>query len=1541
MTLFGGILELQSGSGTAIFVGMLLILLFFELLLRVLEEVLTEYHGLLEKLVREFMIMGVISFISYFVIEANNFSENEYFLAFHFSHFIVFFIAIGFMMQAIFLVGVFSFRHKELLRYGAVTCAKLIEQYNEVSPALTEEQTWQTYLFHRGPIVLDFPRLRANIEYKIIEAYFIRVYSLPLNFNYSVYLFRTLKKYMIALVEVRPVNWLILAALVAINYARIEALASHRYYGRCDYAAFMYGHHGVGEDDHAVDDHALDDHYVEEAEHLKIQCEEYMISYVVFVVMFLFLYDLILLVTSEIYMRKLLALVIKAEKENYAVKTATQDPVTARGMVRRMSIRLMGGSAADKPNTPMTPGRTLADDILEEQLPRHSYLACLNQINFYERRFHEIRTHSDIIENKVTHKSLFDNDSEAKALARTNSRDNMKNNTAMNAQRRTGPVAKPNGVPDAPDDQQLPAVNLNKVPRKRSVGFAPDTADNANADSYNNGTSNASANPHTAGPPLPEVQHSTQRRGSLQSDHAADSNAPKPKEAPKRSGSFHDAFRRLRAFSLHSGEEAPRPDVVLDTPDGSRDHNNQGDEDEDEKDNDLPEGRDRRSSFVTEAEEFLRRGEQLAPVIASETHRRRSASVASVGSVGRGDDSDEAQGMSAGAAPGTDRKRPSLFQKMGTFYNRVNQTGDDERSPQAANQDSTATTNTSSVGGHAPLAKSASLKRSKSMMVSKRGSFGYRGRQSLHFFEEHEKVEEEVGTCQQIGLYAYEAGAYLLRFLVEHEGDKIFEDKEQQDVLLERTISDFNKIFLGSNPVSYYHAIEVALLCQCVYMALWATNFFKIAAYLPHAYKWQIAMILPMVVKTYILSKVVYYAGLLRTVCKLDTKIAEEVTDEANKHILVMEKFRSTCHIVLEALEFNDIDDEREKYKQKMILVHTLFQRVCNIGSDAGDGSPANSSHTSENGSHVYTKTMSFPVFCSFIAQVLRINLSNKTAYEVFCGLDKDGDGAIAWEDISIVIFPETAASSVQKNISSTKLDDVLSNKHMRRLSALTFDSKGKLTETEDAEQAEHLFQHQQLQLAKNRKASLMVEMQSQVTRRVSGLFHAGLHHGGEHHGHHHGHHGGHHGHHGHHTPHHGEHHTPHKGEHHGEHHTPHSHHSKHKEGSHEDHKDGQDAHTSNGHSSSHATVGAATETPVPAVAANSVELAASAHAVGESSNADDATNTGDNSKNSTASKEDGGEEEGSSSGSESGSSGSSTGSGSGSRCGSETGNEDGDDDIETGRKKKPSSSPTASGHKTMSGGSPSAVAGRKVGVPENRRQSFIPFQQAVVVQTTNNDDDEDGDIESRLSRHHHHRKSTQESYGLNKPTPSSARDAVNSPATPMTPDNAPIRKVPTPTNKKTPTGTATFSGSAGNRRGSHGSYHPVDSNDVNIEMNEAFKHSDAAAGEQHRKQVDFGGSSGSPKSDKYAKKPKGSVIIEVDEEADDEEAEELPEFHKLQEAHNKLTHADEPRIKKTSSNVSAQSSDGGTPMSSASGSAPTRKGSAAASLFENVEIDI
>ena len=332
--IFGGLVEIRSDSGTIVLIAVSIFLLIFDASLHKLEAYCHRngFKGLAEKLIREFMVMGLLSFGTYIAKESFKVESSPWLYAFDFAHIIVLFVALAFVGQAIGLIIVVNSKNKLLLKYSAVSCEQLLQQYEE----LESTGGWKWHLYHHGPISLSYPDLRGNIEYKIMEGFFIKTFNLPAEFNFAHYMNRTLKKYVISLVEVRPINWLIFSLLVVINYIRIQTLSDYHSGGLCDYPALSNpGSHSVVIDSGSHSHMSLQGASDSIAKELKEECTQFLLRYVFVCLQIIVVYVCALLVTSEIYMLRLLGKVTDAEQHEQSAET-TQKSEQANQLLNQM-----------------------------------------------------------------------------------------------------------------------------------------------------------------------------------------------------------------------------------------------------------------------------------------------------------------------------------------------------------------------------------------------------------------------------------------------------------------------------------------------------------------------------------------------------------------------------------------------------------------------------------------------------------------------------------------------------------------------------------------------------------------------------------------------------------------------------------------------------------------------------------------------------------------------------------------------------------------------------------------------------------------------------------------------------------------------------------------------------------------------------------------------------------------------------------------------------------------------------------------------------
>lgn len=186
MTIFGIVGNLKSFEGTVVFIGFLLFLVILEAIVTNL-EVAAEVRGmkdLFEKLQRELMMMGIISF-AVFIFQTANPDQHAgaLFLSFEMTHIIVLFMALAFITQAVFLVSYASVSGKRYLAAMRTSSVELLTQYKSI-----KENPLKWWWFHHGPSFLPvFPAFRLDIEFRIIERLFISQHRLSHEFNFAHY----------------------------------------------------------------------------------------------------------------------------------------------------------------------------------------------------------------------------------------------------------------------------------------------------------------------------------------------------------------------------------------------------------------------------------------------------------------------------------------------------------------------------------------------------------------------------------------------------------------------------------------------------------------------------------------------------------------------------------------------------------------------------------------------------------------------------------------------------------------------------------------------------------------------------------------------------------------------------------------------------------------------------------------------------------------------------------------------------------------------------------------------------------------------------------------------------------------------------------------------------------------------------------------------------------------------------------------------------------------------------------------------------------
>jgi hypothetical protein len=188
------------------------------------------YNRLFQKIYKELMIMGFISFVIMLVSQKAVY-KSIWFHAFEVVHIVIFFIAFFFVIQALGLIIFSILRGRRLSKFAQMSSQQIVKKFDQSTKSTDIDfppAQWSliNYFFFYAPSSFRFPRVREAMEYKILETFFIRIHFLPTEFNFSKYLNESYKLYVMELVEVPPALLTLLMVIVVFNYIYFIILGS-------------------------------------------------------------------------------------------------------------------------------------------------------------------------------------------------------------------------------------------------------------------------------------------------------------------------------------------------------------------------------------------------------------------------------------------------------------------------------------------------------------------------------------------------------------------------------------------------------------------------------------------------------------------------------------------------------------------------------------------------------------------------------------------------------------------------------------------------------------------------------------------------------------------------------------------------------------------------------------------------------------------------------------------------------------------------------------------------------------------------------------------------------------------------------------------------------------------------------------------------------------------------------------------------------------------------------------------------------------------
>jgi hypothetical protein len=192
---------------------------------------------------------------------------------------------------------------------------------------------------------------------------------------------------------------------------------------------------------------------------------------------------------------------------------------------------------------------------------------------------------------------------------------------------------------------------------------------------------------------------------------------------------------------------------------------------------------------------------------------------------------------------------------------------------------------------------------------------------------------------------------------------------------------DLKAIFIWKNPHIYYISVEFSLLLQCMYVALWATNFVFLAKDSHFPIFWNIALLVPMFLNFFLLKQIIFISCLLQSIIKIDINIANKICEEAIEERNVTHRLRRLIRDKLKEL------GEKKHWKR---ILYDYFSMKMDVNEEIT---------RNEWRDFLYS---------------LNIQLTNNSIRRLFQVIDQDQDGFIHWNDLYMMIFPDLMKKKIR-----------------------------------------------------------------------------------------------------------------------------------------------------------------------------------------------------------------------------------------------------------------------------------------------------------------------------------------------------------------------------------------------------------------------------------------------------------------------------------------------------------------------------------------------
>lgn len=188
--------------------------------------------------------------------------------------------------------------------------------------------------------------------------------------------------------------------------------------------------------------------------------------------------------------------------------------------------------------------------------------------------------------------------------------------------------------------------------------------------------------------------------------------------------------------------------------------------------------------------------------------------------------------------------------------------------------------------------------------------------------------------------------------------------------------NDVSEIFLFKNRHLFYRGIELVVMLNCLYMALWVTNFITVAYESGRPVMWQIFIIMP----------IIYTFGCLSVLVKTSSKMlaVEELNIEVIGRMVEEEEMTRGIIADLRLKILALVDDIGDDNKSRQAMVEELFAHI-----------------DSDQSGQITKREL------RIFLEALHLHFSNSKLNRLFKTVDSDHDGFIMKYELAAILFPD------------------------------------------------------------------------------------------------------------------------------------------------------------------------------------------------------------------------------------------------------------------------------------------------------------------------------------------------------------------------------------------------------------------------------------------------------------------------------------------------------------------------------------------------------